>query len=66
MGTDALKWIITKSRQDINQMTIGLWMELLEYPNRYDINRDVISWEIPQSDYNWMILRYPELNKEMK
>lgn len=66
MGTDTLKWIITKSRMEINQMTIGLWMALSEYPNRWDVNRDTISWEIPQPDYLWMILKYPEIIKEHK
>lgn len=66
MGTDTLKWVITKTRQDIEQMTIGLWMTLSEYPNRWDMNRDTITWEIPQADYCWMILKYPELNKETK
>ena len=64
METHALKWIITKSRLEINQMTIGAWMALSQYPNRWDINRDSISWEIPQADYVWMVLKYPELLKE--
>ena len=47
-------------------MTIGLWMALSEFPNRWDINRDTISWEIPQGEYLWLILKYPEIQQETK
>lgn len=47
-------------------MTIGLWMALSAFPNRWDINRDTIYWEIPDKDMMWIALKYPELNKETK
>ena len=54
-------WIITRTSMEVQNMTIGAWMALHEFPNRWDPARDTITWQVPERDWLALILKYPEV-----
>lgn len=44
-------------RAQIHDLDIERWQWLAQWPNRFDINRDTITWYIPLGELTWWLLK---------
>lgn len=53
--------MLTLDRWQIESIDWSAYVSLGQYPNRYDHDRETVTWVLKESDYTWLCLRWPEL-----